>query len=262
VADQRITQLNQLAEADIAAIDVLPIVDISASETKKVTAKDLFEGGATLADNSSIDLAKLNQSSVTKIGTTALADDAITAAKLADDSSIAYDSVEPATDNFEGRGYVDSATNYLKVFDGSAYQQVVAPTAGIEDGAVTTAKIADNAVTTAKIDAAGLGTAAIADSAVTGAKIADGTITAAKFEAGAVDAATIADDAVTTAKIADGNVTYGKIQNATATDVLLGRSSAGAGIIEQIACTSAGRALLDDVDAGGRWVSNSKCDRR
>ena len=61
MADQRITQLNQLAEADVAAIDVLPIVDISASETKKVTAKDLFEAGATLSDNSSIDLAKLNQ---------------------------------------------------------------------------------------------------------------------------------------------------------------------------------------------------------
>ena len=83
MADQRITQLTQLSEADVAATDVLPIVDISASETKKVTAKDLFEAGATLADNASIDLARLNQSSATKLGTTALADDAITAAKLA-----------------------------------------------------------------------------------------------------------------------------------------------------------------------------------
>jgi len=374
MSDQRITQLNQLAETDVAAIDVLPIVDISASETKKVTAKDLFEGGATLADNSSIDLSKLNQSSVTKIGTTALADDAITAAKLANDSSIAYDSVEPTTDNFEGRGYVGSATKYLKVWDGSAYQQIIAPTAGIEDDAITTAKIADNAVTTAKIDTIGLGTSAIADSAITGAKIADGVITSAKFQAGAVDAAAIAsnavgaaelaDDAVdtaaivngavteakigtgavtetklstgavtndkiadatitygklnladdsvpgsklidgtvtsaklavdavttnslsnssittakiadaavteakissgavtenkiadasvATAKIADDAVTYGKIQNVSATDVLLGRSSAGAGNIEEIACTSAGRALLDDVDAAAQ----------
>ncbi|MEB3202548.1 MAG: hypothetical protein VKK05_07025, partial [Synechococcus sp.] len=372
--DQRITQLNQLAEADIAATDVLPIVDISASETKKVTAKDLFEGGATLADNSSIDLSKLNQSSATKLGTTALADDAITAAKLANDSSIAYNSVEPTTDNFEGRGYVNSTSKYLKVYDGSAYQQVVAPTAGIEDSAVTTAKIAANAVTTAKIDASGLGTAAIANLAVTGAKIADGTITSSKFQAGAVDAAAIANDAVgaaelandavdtaaiidaavteakiasgavteikigagavtndkiadatiaygklnladgsvpggkltdatvtstklssnavttsaitdlsvttakiadeavtaaklstgavtetklsdlavTTAKVADNAVTYSKIQNVSATDVLLGRSSAGAGDIEEIACTSAGRALLDDADAAAQ----------
>lgn len=252
MADQRITQLNQLAEADIAATDVLPIVDISASETKKVTAKDLFEGGATLADNSSINLSKLNQSSVTKIDTVALADDAITAAKLANDSSIVYNSVEPTTDNFEGRGYVNSNSKYLKVYDGSAYQQVVAPTAGIEDDAVTTAKIAGNAVTTAKIDAAGLGTVAIADSAVTGAKIANGVITSAKFVAGAVDNAAIADNAVNTAEIADDAVTYGKIQNVSATDVLLGRSSAGAGDIEEIACTSAGRALLDDANAAAQ----------
>ncbi len=82
MADQRITQLNQLPEASVAATDVLPIVDISASETKKVTAKDLFEAGASLADNASIDLAKLNQSSATKLGTTALADEAVTYAKL------------------------------------------------------------------------------------------------------------------------------------------------------------------------------------
>lgn len=226
MADQRITQLNQLAEADIAAIDVLPIVDISASETKKVTAKDLFEGGATLADNSSIDLSKLNQSSTTKLGTTALADDAITAAKLANDSSIAYNSVEPTTDNFEGRGYVNSTSKYLKVYDGSAYQQVVAPTAGIENGAVTTAKIADNAVTTAKVDASGLGTAAIADSAITAAKIADGTITSAEFQAGAVDTNAIGDDAVTTAKIADGNVTTASIANDAVTGAKLADDSA------------------------------------
>ena len=252
MADQRITQLNQLAEADVAATDVLPIVDISASETKKVTAKDIFEAGATLADNSSIDLAKLNQASATKLDTAALADDAVTAAKLANDSSVVYDSVEPTADNFEGRGYVDSATKYLKVYDGAAYQQVVAPTAGIEDSAVTTAKIADASITTAKIDAAGLGTAGIADSAVTGAKIANATITSAKFEAGAVDNAAIADAAVDTAEIVDNAVTYAKIQQTSVTDVLIGRSTAGAGNVEEIACTQAGRDLLDDADASAQ----------
>lgn len=226
MADQRITQLNQLAEADVAAIDVLPIVDISASETKKVTAKDLFEAGATLADNSSIDLAKLNQSSTTKIGTTALADDAVTAAKLADDSSIVYDSTEPVADNFEGRGYVNSTSKNLQVWDGSAFQQVVAPTAGIEDGAVTTNKIADNAVTTVKVDAAGLGTAAIADDAITSTKILDGTIASSNFAPGAVDTTAIADDAVITAKIADGNVTTDSLADDAVTGAKLADDSA------------------------------------
>ena len=238
MADQRITQLTQLNEADVAALDVLPIVDISASETKKVTSKDLFEAGATLADNSSIDLAKLDQASATKLDTAALADDLITGAKLADDSSVVYDSVEPGADNFQGRGYVNSTTKYLTVYDGAAYQQVVAPTAGIEDGAVTTDKIAANAVTTAKIDAAGLGAAAIAtdavtetkilDAAVTTSKIADAAVTTAKIATdavtadeladNAVDTAAVVDSAVTTAKIADGAVTTDKLSDASVTN--------------------------------------------
>jgi len=252
VADQRITQLTQLTEADVAAADVLPIVDISSSETKKVTAKDLFEAGAALADAASIDLAKLDQSSTTKLGTTALADDAITAAKLANDSSVNYGPTEPVSDNFEGRGHVNSTTKYLKIYDGSVYQQVIAPTAGIENLAITTGKLAANAVTTAKVDASGLGTAAIADSAITAIKIADGTITSGKFQAGAVDNAAIGDSAVNTAELAASAVTYAKIQNVSAADKLLGRATAGAGIVEEITCTSAGRALLDDADASAQ----------
>ena len=47
-------------------------------------------------------------------------------------------------------------------------------------------------------------------------------------------------------------VTYSKIQNVSATDKVLGRSSSGAGVIEEISCTSAGRALLDDADAAAQ----------
>jgi hypothetical protein len=44
-------------------------------------------------------------------------------------------------------------------------------------------------------------------------------------------------------------VTYAKIQNVAATDRLLGRASSGAGTIEEVVCTAAGRALLDDASA-------------
>lgn len=47
-------------------------------------------------------------------------------------------------------------------------------------------------------------------------------------------------------------VTYAKIQNVSATDRLLGRSTAGAGDIEEITCTAAGRAILDDADAAAQ----------
>lgn len=47
-------------------------------------------------------------------------------------------------------------------------------------------------------------------------------------------------------------ITYAKVQNVSATDKLLGRATAGAGGIEEIACTAAGRALIDDVDAAAQ----------
>jgi hypothetical protein len=47
-------------------------------------------------------------------------------------------------------------------------------------------------------------------------------------------------------------VTYAKMQNVSATDRLLGRSTAGAGDVEEIACTAAGRALIDDANAAAQ----------
>jgi hypothetical protein len=47
-------------------------------------------------------------------------------------------------------------------------------------------------------------------------------------------------------------VSYAKIQDVSATDKLLGRSTAGAGAVEEITCTAAGRALLDDADAAAQ----------
>lgn len=44
-------------------------------------------------------------------------------------------------------------------------------------------------------------------------------------------------------------VTYAKMQNVSATDKVLGRSTAGAGDTEEITCTAFGRSLIDDADA-------------
>ena len=57
------------------------------------------------------------------------------------------------------------------------------------------------------------------------------------------------DGSVTTAKLANDAVTYAKLQNVSATDRLLGRSSVGAGDVEEITCTAFGRSLIDDADA-------------
>lgn len=52
-------------------------------------------------------------------------------------------------------------------------------------------------------------------------------------------------DAIT-ATIANDAVTYAKMQNVSATDKVLGRSTAGSGDVEEIPCTSTARSLLDD----------------
>ncbi|MFH1616906.1 MAG: hypothetical protein ABIG61_17710, partial [Planctomycetota bacterium] len=48
--------------------------------------------------------------------------------------------------------------------------------------------------------------------------------------------------------IANDAVTYAKMQNVSATDKLLGRSTAGAGDVEEIACTAFARSILDDAN--------------
>lgn len=47
-------------------------------------------------------------------------------------------------------------------------------------------------------------------------------------------------------------ITYDKMQDTSATDVLLGRETAGGGTVEEIACTAAGRALIDDASASAQ----------
>jgi hypothetical protein len=51
--------------------------------------------------------------------------------------------------------------------------------------------------------------------------------------------------------IANDAVTFAKMQN-IATDKLLGRATPSSGDVEEIACTAAGRALLDDADAAAQ----------
>lgn len=189
MADQRITQLTALSVANVADIDLLPIVDVSASETKKVTAKDLVAAGITLINSSVIDIAKINQASATKLGTASLADDAITAAKLADDSSVSTASSVPLSDNFEGRLWINTTDKTVQVYDAAVFSPI---------------KVGASNYIPLSID-----TAAVSGSAIT----------------------------------------YAKLQNVSATDRLLGRSSSGAGVVEEITCTAAGRALLDDASA-------------
>jgi hypothetical protein len=89
---------------------------------------------------------------------------------------------------------------------------------------VTSTKLNNLGSPTAALTAASIGTADIADDAITTAKILDANVTTAK----------ILNDNVTTAKIADSSVTKAKMENISAPLRVLGRTTAGAGVAEEV----------------------------
>ena len=96
MADQKITALTELAEADVASTDVLPIADVSASETKKVTVKSLVEQGVDLIDDASIPEAKLASISPSSLGSSSTAKEFIAAQKQAAEQATEQETKETA----------------------------------------------------------------------------------------------------------------------------------------------------------------------
>lgn len=135
---------------------------------------------------------------------------------------------------------------------------------GIEMGPTLAAFEAD--VEAASDDADAAATSAASASSSASAASASATAAAASETAAAASAAAAAAAALSdgdkgditvsasgaTWTIDNDAVTYAKIQDVSATDMLLGRSTAGAGVIEEIPCTAAGRAILDDANAAAQ----------
>lgn len=216
----------------MAATDVLPIADISASETKKVTAKDLIAAGIDLVDNGEIDLAKLDQGSATKLGTTALADDAVTYAKIQNVS---------ATDRLLGRSTAGAGN----------VEEITCTAAG--RALLDDASAADQRTT---LGLGSMATQAASSVAITGGTISGGTIS------GITDLA-IADGGTGASTAADARTNLGLAigTNVQAYDAGLqsisGLTTAadqtiyttGSDTYAVTGFTAAGRALLDDATA-------------
>lgn len=122
----------------------------------------------------------------------------------------------------------------------------------VDTSAITLSKLATDSVRTAKIQdgAVTLSKLVILDPNTFPMTNASGTAnTAGEFSSTFFDISLGVPQLITPK---DAALTYAKMQNISATDKLLGRSTAGAGVVEEIACTAAGRALLDDADASAQ----------
>jgi hypothetical protein len=120
VADLKISELPALAGPQLQANDPLALADLSASETKKITAKDFVQAAVQLIDDSSIPGTKVASNlPPDSVGTTELKDGAVTAQKLADQSSAVVQSGLPSTGAFIGQLAVNTSDNRAYVWNGS-----------------------------------------------------------------------------------------------------------------------------------------------
>ena len=142
MADLKISQLGALAAANVASTDVLAIVDASASETKKITLTDLLSNSSfTLVADASIPNAKIVWTNATLagsvlanqgVGTTQIANDAITSVQLGDESTVDLVTTLPGSGGYVGQLAVDTDGAYKTyVWDGSAWQSLTAGTTTI-----------------------------------------------------------------------------------------------------------------------------------
>ena len=121
MADQRISQLTPLTGA-LNVADALPISDDSASLTKKISPKVLLEQAFQLADDNSLPASKISGAAVPagSIGTSELADAAVTAIKLADGSSVIVSGTQPSA-SFVGQGWLDTSSNKTYFWNGNSW---------------------------------------------------------------------------------------------------------------------------------------------
>ncbi len=216
MADQRITELVELPQGGVASNDVLPIADVSASQTKKVQVKSLIQAGFNIVDASTLDISKINQASAAKLTGASIAANTLTYDKIQQVSANKLLGRSVSTGNVEEIDCTVYIRTLLDDVNAAAARStlelgVVATgntinTSLLEDLSVTTGKINNLAVTAAKLASDAVETAKILDGAVTSAKIQTSGITGSNVSAGAIDTVHLATSGVTLIKMAANSV--------------------------------------------------------
>lgn len=195
MADLRISELAALAGGDLAAGDLLAIVDNSASETKKITVTDLVGNATTLIADATIPGAKILFSSQQiagsalvngAVGATQLASDAVTAVKIADEATVDLVTTLPASGAFVGQLALDTDDSKVYCWNGSSWvsikaagsvNSVVGSTAGIVNITITT--VGDEVTISTSLDNTSAGAQFLAGPSGSAGAVSYRTITAA-----------------------------------------------------------------------------------
>lgn len=156
MADLKISQLTSLAGGSVDANDELPIVHLG--DTRKVTVKNLLEGGVDDMGSATIPSAKVNFAAgsiveaslaTDAVSTAKIQADAVTGAKLANSSSAVVSSTLPASGEFTGQLHIDSDDEKASYWDGSAWVDLKAKGSvntitGVTSGIVNIVSAASN----------------------------------------------------------------------------------------------------------------------
>lgn len=148
MADLRISELNRLASANLAAGDWVAVADVSASESRKISVVDFMDKAVTLLTAETIPSGKIlfDVGSIPggalvngAVGSVQIASGGVAASNLADNSSVTLSATLPALGAFTGQLALETGTNKTYAWSGSDWiplkaagslNQLVATTSG------------------------------------------------------------------------------------------------------------------------------------
>ena len=252
MADLQISALPALGEAGIQATDVLALADLSATETKKVTVKDLVAAAVALLDSGDIPAAKVATPFATDaVATATIQNLAVTAGKIANGTITA---TQIANTTITGGKLVNDTVTATQIaanaIGSSELADDAVDTAAIANLAVNNAKIADTTISYQKLNLASgdIHGSKLTSASVTSAQLATNSVTATELADNAVDSNAILNGAVTGTKIASNTIAAGNIVNNTITNAQIANLTIGTDQIADNAITTA--KLSGTIEAG------------
>lgn len=239
-----------LADAQIAALAASKITgQLTNAQIASIDAATKLTGVVPIANIPTIPTTNLSGT----IGTTQIADDAITTAKIA---ANAITATEIAADTITSNQIAANAITSNEL----AANSVIS--GKIQAGSITATEIAANTITGSKLVAGTITANEIAANTITAAKIQAGAITANEIAANTITAAKIASDTITGNQIAANTITASELaaNSVTADKILAGSVTAGKLAAGEIITASAQIAdgIINTAKIGNLQVDSAK----